>query len=88
MSTFWQFLLVSLSLNTYIFSILQNARSVNALNKSRGRRRRESTRSVCASSKSRSVSSVLVSRKLRSVSAAVKRKERERQRKGPRYDIF
>lgn len=58
------------------------------MNKSRGRRRRESTRSVCASSKSRSVSSVLVSRKLRSVSAAVKRKERERQRKGPRYDIF
>lgn len=61
----------------------KSVRSVSAWNKSSERRRRGSTRSVCASWRSRSGSSVPVSRRLRSANAAVKRRERAPQRRKP-----
>lgn len=65
--------------------LVQNARSVNAWNKSSERRRRGSTRSVCASSRSRNASSVLVSRRSRSENAVARRRGGDPQRRKPRY---
>lgn len=66
--------------------LLQNVKSVNAWNKSSERRRRGSTRSVCASWRSRNASSALVSRRSRTENADVTRREKAHQRRRPKYN--
>lgn len=65
--------------------LLQSARSVNAWNKSSERRKRGSTRSVCANWRSRNESSVLVNRRSRSENAVVRRRDGVPRRRKPRY---
>lgn len=54
--------------------MLQSARSVSVWNKSSGKRRRGSTRSVCASWRSKNGNSVPVSRRSKSANDAVRRR--------------
>lgn len=60
--------------------MLQSVRSVSVWNKSSGKRRRGSTRSVCASWRSKNGNSAPVSRRLRSANAAVRRRGEPRRK--------
>lgn len=63
-------------------------KSVNAWNKSSERRRRGSTRSVYESLRSKSGSSVFVSRRLRSENDAVRRREGSHRRRSQRFGLI
>lgn len=77
-----------LNMHIIFMFLLQSARSVNARNKNSVRRRRGSTKSVSVSLKSKKGSSVLVSRRLKTESAVVRRRERVHKRREPRYELF
>lgn len=68
------------SVTFVVLCFFQSARSGSAWSKSSGKRRRGSTRSDCASWKSRSANNAPVSKRLRSASAAVRRSGGPRRR--------